>query len=367
MFVIFVFYNWNPKRVPEQAQSLKRKKLLFVVLNWGLGHATRTEVVIREALSRGAEVHIASDGDALAVLMKSFPKGVFHVLSDYRIRYRPGILNLPSLLLTMPRVLRLHKRDIKTISDLHLRYQFDGVISDNRPAGFLPNVPAVYMTHQLKIRGGWLSSLLSYGHFQMYRKYHEVWVPDTEDRALSGDLSLPFSSKIPLRFIGPLSRLERVEQTASIPWAAVLSGPEPLRSQWEEELMKVRDELPKGGVIVRGKPEDGESTNDTIINYLDREGLSQLYANASVIVCRSGYSSLMDLLAFNKKALLVPTPGQSEQKYLANHAAMETWSVGQQGKVNYKKQIEGLLAMRERESGQEESLPADLFRLFEGE
>ncbi|TNE29877.1 MAG: glycosyltransferase [Bacteroidetes bacterium] len=365
MFVIFVFSNWNPKRVPEQAQSLKRKKILFVVLNWGLGHATRTEVLIREALARGAEVHIASDGDALAVLMQSFPKQIFHVLSDYKIRYRSGFRNLPSLILSIPRVMRMHFRDVRTIRELHLRYQYDGVISDNRPSGLLAKVPSVYMTHQLRIRAGWLSSILTYGHRMMYRKFDEVWVPDLKDRVLSGALSKPISKRMKVRYIGPLSRLDKVEPTERIPWAAVLSGPEPLRSEWEKELLEVRVQLPEGGVIVRGKPEE-HLQEEGVINYLDREGLSQLYANAEVVVCRSGYSSLMDLLALNKKALLVPTPGQLEQEYLAVHSTRNTWRVGEQGVVDYQTMLNEVMSIQTEDKEAIASLPTDLFRLFQG-
>jgi predicted glycosyltransferase len=37
---------------------------------------------------------------------------------------------------------------------------------------------------------------------------------------------------------------------------------------------------------------------------------------ASVIICRSGYSSVMDLMKMKKRAILMPTPGQTEQLHL---------------------------------------------------
>ncbi len=46
--------------------------------------------------------------------------------------------------------------------------------------------------------------------------------------------------------------------------------------------------------------------------------LSGILVNADHVICRSGYSSVMDLIALGKDAILVPTPGQTEQEYLAD-------------------------------------------------
>ncbi len=52
-------------------------------------------------------------------------------------------------------------------------------------------------------------------------------------------------------------------------------------------------------------------------NHLSSGEISVLLSQAGNIICRPGYSMLMDLAALNKKALLIPTPGQTEQEYLA--------------------------------------------------
>jgi UDP-N-acetylglucosamine:LPS N-acetylglucosamine transferase len=38
-----------------------------------------------------------------------------------------------------------------------------------------------------------------------------------------------------------------------------------------------------------------------------------------MVIGRSGYSTIMDLVAMKKKAILIPTPGQTEQEYLARY------------------------------------------------
>lgn len=338
-------------------------KVLFSVLNWGLGHATRSQVLIESMINAGFEVHVASDGEALEVLQKSVRQATFHKLPSYDIRYSNRGFTKLKLLLQGPGALRVMKEEAKEIARLHLEFQFDGIISDNRPASFIEDIPSVYITHQLNIKAGLLSSRVSSVHARYYRRFTEIWVPDGPERKLSADLSKSANRRV--RYIGPLSRLKRVKREKNIPWIAVLSGPEPARTQWENELLKAKDSLPEGGIIVRGKPLEN-SSNVGMIDYLSVDELSQLYADADVVICRSGYSTLMDLEFLGKKALLVPTPGQSEQEYLASLAATRMdWRTGVQGRVNYAEEL-GLLQDVESSSRSDNwILPSDLFRLFE--
>lgn len=40
---------------------------------------------------------------------------------------------------------------------------------------------------------------------------------------------------------------------------------------------------------------------------------------SAFIISRSGYTTIMDLVKLGHPALLIPTPGQTEQEYLAKH------------------------------------------------
>lgn len=79
-------------------------------------------------------------------------------------------------------------------------------------------------------------------------------------------------------------------------------------------------------MIFSGKPEGGNRSEGQvqIVYHACDAHIRQALLHAESIVCRSGYSSLMDLLALKVVATLVPTPGQSEQEHLARHWAM-TW------------------------------------------
>jgi UDP-N-acetylglucosamine:LPS N-acetylglucosamine transferase len=57
----------------------------------------------------------------------------------------------------------------------------------------------------------------------------------------------------------------------------------------------------------------------TVFNHLPDEEISRLIAHAGIIICRPGYSTIMDLVTLGRNAIVVPTPGQTEQEYLARH------------------------------------------------
>jgi UDP-N-acetylglucosamine:LPS N-acetylglucosamine transferase len=56
-----------------------------------------------------------------------------------------------------------------------------------------------------------------------------------------------------------------------------------------------------------------------MINHMVDRELRQMIKAAKVIICRPGYSTLMDLAVLGRTAVLVPTPGQTEQEYLADY------------------------------------------------
>jgi UDP-N-acetylglucosamine:LPS N-acetylglucosamine transferase len=103
---------------------------------------------------------------------------------------------------------------------------------------------------------------------------------------------------------------------------AVLSGPEPQRSLLEEKVLEQMKRL-KGRFAVAGGKTEGVGRKNVPSHiryypYLTHKELNALMLSARLIICRSGYSSLMDLAVLKKPALLIPTPGQPEQEYLAD-------------------------------------------------
>jgi UDP:flavonoid glycosyltransferase YjiC (YdhE family) len=300
------------------------KKVLVAPLNWGLGHATRCVPIVRLLLQRGHEVFIASDGDSLMLLKKEFPALAFFELPSYNIQYSR---NIPAWLFTLwrtPQFLKSIRLEHAVVEKLIHENSIELIISDNRYGCRSKKVQSVFMSHQLNLimPSGmkWMGGTINFFHRMLIRKFSTIWVPDAQKSVLSGDLS---RSNLSVEFIGVLSRFEKsieIQQVNKL--VVVLSGPEPQRTLLEKNLLPQVIALNLPSIFVRGLLNEkmGESEIDQvkIVNYLKSDTLQNVMEQSEIIISRSGYSTIMDLAVLKKKAILIPTPGQPEQEYLAS-------------------------------------------------
>lgn len=315
-------------------------KILIAPLNWGLGHATRCIPLIRQYIISGDEVVLGGDGESLLLLRRTFPN----------LR----VIDLPSLELQYdihPKQYKFYWRAIFalfrfTIADYYYLHQllsrehFDLVVSDNRFGLFSREIRCVYITHQLyPILPKHLlifQPIVRWLHARIYKRYNEVWVPDYADSThnLSGLLSHGgrFDNKV--KYIGPLSRFTQsffeeisreYREDTDYSVVAILSGLEPQRTLFEQEILQRFANLSNKVLLVRGKLSEPYTkimkSNITIIPFISDDDLVNVIHHVKSIIARSGYSTIMDLevLGVLQKAELHPTPGQSEQEYLAQH------------------------------------------------
>ena len=300
----------------------KRKKVLVCVLNWGLGHATRCIPVVQELQRQNTEVQLASDGRALHLLRKEFPALRTHALPAYNITYRTDnfFLNI------LPQLFKIYfaaLREEKAVKELHRREQFDCIISDNRLGCRLKNVPSVMMTHQLRLKVPvrFLEDAAAFFNKNYLKKFDTIWVPDRPGADnLARDLAHVDSNLNPT-FVGVLSRMQVMVVPQKYDAAVILSGPEPQRTYLEEKIIRQAATTDYKIIIVQGKTENSMRRQLTprveIVSYMTTEELNRTMSGAGIIIARSGYSTLMDLVKLKKKAVLIPTPGQTEQEYLA--------------------------------------------------
>lgn len=250
-------------------------------------------------------------------------------LRSLHLRYHKKYLLL-GLLLQGPKFARIYLKDRKQIKALEQTLTPDLIISDNRFGCYSSVIKSVYITHQIRFRLPGLfrpfSFMAEMMHAFIYRKYSHVLIPDAQGDSLAGFLSERTSRG---EYIGLLSRFEAQEEHFKKGTIAVLlSGAEPSRSQLEAHLIKLLKTEYDQVTLIRGSntlksvevPKSwkimGCCPSDEVLKVLDR---------AELVICRSGYSSVMDLIRLKKKALLIPTPGQPEQMYLARHLSRQGW------------------------------------------
>ena len=303
-------------------ESLK-KNILVAPLNWGLGHATRCIPIIRALEKNGFFPILASDGVALKMLQKEFPHLLTLELPSYNIEYaKKGEDFKWKLIKNSPKMIEAIFEEKKMVKQWVIDFKLQGIISDNRLGIYSKKVPSVFITHQLNVLSGkttWISSKL---HQHFIKKFKECWVPDLkESPSLTGKLGHLKNTSLNLNYIGPLSRLEKKDLSIKYDLMVLLSGPEPQRTLLEQKL-KNEVRLFNGNVIfIKGVLEEMQKVeqieNCTYYNFMTSAELEQTFNESEKVLCRSGYTTVMDLAKLHKKAFFIPTPGQFEQEYLA--------------------------------------------------
>lgn len=291
-------------------------------LNWGLGHATRCIPVINALIDEGFEPVIASDGEALLLLKKEFPTLKSYELSGYHIKYASSALFFRSkLLFQTPHILRTISAEKKETEQIIKDQDICGIISDSRWGVRNDKIPSVFITHQVNVLSGFTTGFTSRIHKKYIQKFDECWVPDNAGSPnLCGKMGHLNDSGLNLKYLGILSRFTRQDLQVIYDYTVIISGPEPQRSLLENLLMKEFRNRDSKILLVRGLVEKEqqciEEGNLTIWNYLTSAQLERALNKSSMVICRPGYTSLMDLAILQKKVFLIPTPGQFEQEYL---------------------------------------------------
>ena len=225
------------------------RRVLYGVLNWGLGHATRSSVIIRELQNQGFEPILASDGAAGEWLQEEFPHLTYRELPSYGIRYSRSNQQWPYLFSRLPQMAAAASRERKLAEMWAEDFDAVGIVSDNRLGFCSSTIPSAYLSHQLSPKAGLFTSIAGLAHRRYYQHFTELWIPDREGSPLSGGLS---KGNKYARNIGMLSALSHRESDEPKSALMILSGPEPQRSILEQMLFDQAEALPENSVLVRG-------------------------------------------------------------------------------------------------------------------
>lgn len=306
-----------------------QKKILISALDWGMGHTTRSVPIIQYIINSGYEVIFAGNNWQCTYIKQTFPSITAINLEGYNVSYNQGRKGfMITLLKQLPGILKTIRKEHKWLQKVIEKENIDGVISDNRYGLWAKRKPCVIMTHQLSPISGLgkrVDNIIRRLHYQQLKKFTDCWVVDIAgSNNLSGKLGHPYIFPENAHYIGLLSQLEdaRIEKVPGS-LLILLSGPEPQRSILSDILWNQLKNYEGHVYFVEGN--DSKLRSEKIphnIQYfkrIERSQLQPLLEDAEFVICRSGYSTLMDLARLNKKAIVIPTPGQTEQLYLADY------------------------------------------------
>jgi UDP-N-acetylglucosamine transferase subunit ALG13 len=273
---------------------------------------------------------LAAERAQKKLLEESFPGLRILDLKGYRVNYSTKLgLTILKIVFQIPKILIQIKRENRWLRDIIRVEAIDIVVSDNRYGLYARNICTVFITHQLNIQSGagrFSDWILSKINKRFIERFMQCWVPDYSGAAsLAGELSaLHHSSGIPTRYIGILSRFSGA---CNVPilndLLIILSGPEPQRTILERMILQQLLQYKGKVILIRGLP--GETNMPVMANHvkcynhLATREFQEMVCQSAFVISRSGYSTIMDLMILGKKSILIPTPGQREQEYLAKY------------------------------------------------
>ena len=303
---------------------------MLAPLDWGWGHTTRCLPLIRRLQELGASICFAGNDAQQTFVRRQFPQLHFLPLEGYEVQYpRKGIGFLPKMLAQVPRIALRIRSEHHWLRQAVAQWGIKGVISDNRYGLWHPQVPSVVVCHQLALHtglGAWVDARATAVNQRLLAKFGSIWVPDNSTPpGLSGRLGHPLHLPANTKYIGPLSQFQNVLPAASgtrekqKKLLILLSGPEPQRSILSDLLWPQVQALNLPTVFVEGKAQaPPRASSEAVTWHALRSGreLQTVLEAASYVVCRGGYTTLMEAAELDLKLLVIPTPGQGEQQYL---------------------------------------------------
>jgi hypothetical protein len=317
------------------------RRILFAVSSLGLGHATRTLPIIKSCVQMEWRVSVLSHGNALRFLREELKdlKIDFIDLRDYpNLERGSGIAHfcyLAADLFTTCRLIFQERGFVRQRED-----QYDCIISDGRYGICSYSIPSFTISHQISFimpRGlGLFRWVVAWANAAFLGQFDEVFIPDFPGKKwnLSGKLSHNrITGHLPHAWVGILSAYTREEVGEEIDYLFIISGYlEDQRQSLTGKLIDEAKSLTGAKVFVLGDTSKSEAVSfqkEHITIYPVATGTlrTRLFNQARLIVSRSGYTTVMDLVELEKPGILFATPRQTEQEYLAEFLGARGWYV----------------------------------------
>lgn len=307
--------------------SSNKKRFFISPLDWGLGHASRLVPIIHFLQEKGHLIFLGTNPKNSAFYQAIFPNIPQIAIKGYGITYAKKHTAF-KLFLQIPRIKLAIFREYFHLKKIVKEHNIDTIISDSRFGLWNKKTKNYILSHQLQILYPshlWpFGRILNWTNKLLLNRFDICLIPDSEDHLFSGLLSKNDKIKNQ-KFIGPLSRFSLIESSQirqSKQLVFVLSGPEPQRTLFEEMIIDQLKQSSFSALIISGEPEKKYEKqigpNIKKVAHLPDVEFAKTLQEAAVVFSRSGYSSIMDYAVLQlKQVILIPTPHQTEQEYLA--------------------------------------------------
>lgn len=296
------------------------RRVLISALDWGMGHTTRCISIIRQLITQRNQVYFAGNENQRDFIKREFGDQLelLHV-NGYGVTLDSKKSAYWQLLNQLPKIKKVIEEENRCVEKLVQQHQIEIVISDNRYGFFSGQTTNIFVSHQLNLQLPFLKKFVNSQLKKWIEKFDVVWIPDNEKESLCGEL-IAANLKIPKVFIGLLGRFKIIPADVKYDFIGIVSGPEPERTRFSKLLAAYLRKQNKNAALVGSK--DIHEHIACFENPSTHE-LESLINASSCVISRAGYTTIMELLALKKCGILIPTPGQFEQEYLAKNIKSE--------------------------------------------
>ncbi len=308
------------------------KKALFAVSSLGLGHATRSLAVIKHFI-REYEITVISYGNALRFLEEELSgcNVSFIEIEDYpKLERGEGVYFYLYLFMDLIKTNFVIKSEHKVTAQIQDDFEF--IFSDGRYGVNSAKVPSFLLSHQISFMPPkWLSLfkfVTDFSNYFYFKNFNKVFIADYKkySKSLAGNLShTSLTHFFPHDYIGIVSSYKKLDIQEDIDYLFIISGYlEDKKESFVSNLLEKAKKLDGKKVFILGDTcEDDityiEEDNITIYPSATKDFRNELFCRAKIIASRTGYTTIMDLVELDKKAILFPTSNSTEQEYLASY------------------------------------------------
>ncbi|RTQ50639.1 UDP-glucuronosyltransferase [Hymenobacter gummosus] len=289
--------------------------ILYGVPGEGLGHATRSKVIIRHLLEQGHEVQVVSSSRAYQLLAANFP-GRVHEIKGFHLAYKELTVSksrtAARTLRTAPDNLRLNFQRYRDLLDQGQR--FDLVVSDFESFSYFfaktQRLPVVSIDNMQVISRSKLDVAIpaeERGNFELARGIVRAKLPRAAHYLVT-TFFYPPTSKPDTTLVPPIIRPEILAQRPTC-------GPHVLvyqSSTNQRDLVSLLQQLPQQTFHVYGFNRDEEHGNVRLRPFSEAGFIEDL-ASARAVVTNGGFSLISEAVYLGKPVCAVPIPAQFEQ------------------------------------------------------
>lgn len=275
--------------------------------------------LIRQFQFQGNTILVACDTEQQRILEHELDQVTYIPFDGYPFLFKGNSFRL-DLARKFSSLSRYVTAETSRVNTLVQEHRIDFVISDQRPGFRSDTIPSIFLSHQLELPLPFYLKPAQWIYSRWINQFDVLWIPDKKGSDnLSGKLSHTTHARA--FYIGWLSRFEKsdTEKPIAYRYGALISGPEPYRTQFMEEVKTSLSKLDEPCFLIGPVKKVEQLGKLTLLPHQSTAEFQKLMESAEYLIARAGYSTLMDMRVIGKKSILIPTPGQDEQLYLSQH------------------------------------------------